>query len=167
MGSRSSSRSSSGRVSDSRGTSSATRRRLLRGGFGVTKNMIPSSGLISGAANNNPPNQFRPQIFYGTLDTFLDLHAACCSRTTSRRSSGIRRVPTVYSWTLGAQRDLGASTSSRPRICGECRSTPEPAAQSQPGALRGAVPAAKTPIRRIHRRRSRTTSSDPTPDSAI
>ena len=44
----------------------------LRGGFGVTKNMIPSSGLISGAANNNPPNQFRPQIFYGTLDTFLN-----------------------------------------------------------------------------------------------
>ena len=83
-------------------------RTAIRGGFGVTKNMIPSSGLIAGAANSNPPNQFRPQVFYGTLDTFT-------------RSSGVlfpnsvtafewdQKVPTVYSWTLGVQRDLGGS----------------------------------------------------------
>jgi Carboxypeptidase regulatory-like domain/TonB-dependent Receptor Plug Domain len=80
----------------------------LRGGFGVTKNMIPSSGLISGAANSNPPNQIRPQLFYGTMDSFLN-------------SSGVlfppnvvafewdQKIPTVYSWTFGLQRDLGAS----------------------------------------------------------
>ena len=53
----------------------------VRGGFGVTKNMIPSSGLVSGAANSDaPPNQFRPQIFYGTMDMFLN-SSACCFRT--------------------------------------------------------------------------------------
>ena len=82
-------------------------RTALRGGFGVTKNMIPSSGLISGAANNNPPNQFRPQIFYGTLDTFLDSTGVLFPNNVTSFESD-QRVPTVYSWTLGAQRDLGA-----------------------------------------------------------
>ncbi len=82
-------------------------RTALRGGFGVTKNMIPSSGLISGAANNNPPNQFRPQIFYGTLDTFLNSTGVLFPNNVTSFESD-QRVPTVYSWTLGAQRDLGA-----------------------------------------------------------
>ena len=80
----------------------------VRGHFGVTKNMIPSSGLIAGAANGNPPNQFIPQIFYGNMSTFLG-------------SSGVlfpanivgfewdQKIPTVNSWTLAVQRDLGAS----------------------------------------------------------
>jgi hypothetical protein len=81
----------------------------IRGGFGVTKNMIPSSGLISGAANNNPPNQFRPQIFYGTMDTFLG-SAGVLFPSNVTAFEWDQQVPTVYSWTFGIQRDLGAAT---------------------------------------------------------
>jgi hypothetical protein len=79
----------------------------VRGGFGVTKNMIPSSGLISGAANSNPPNQFRPQIFYGTLDTFLNSTGVSFPNNVTAFERD-QKIPTVYSWTLGVQRDLGA-----------------------------------------------------------
>lgn len=80
----------------------------VRGGFGITKNMIPSSGLISGAANNNPPNQFRPQIFYGTLDTFLNSSGVLFPNNVTG-FEWEQRVPTVRSWSIGVQRDLGAS----------------------------------------------------------
>jgi hypothetical protein len=79
----------------------------LRGGFGITKNMIPSSGLISGAGNNNPPNQFRPVIFYGTLDTFLN-SPGVLSPPNVTSFEWDQKVPTVYSWTFGIQRDIGA-----------------------------------------------------------
>jgi len=79
----------------------------VRGGFGITKNMIPSSGLIAGAANNNPPNQFRPQIFYGTMDTFQNSTGVLFPNNVSSFEWD-QKVPTVYSWTLGVQRDLGA-----------------------------------------------------------
>jgi hypothetical protein len=78
----------------------------LRGGFGVTKNMIPSSGLISGPGNTNPPNQFRPQLFYGTLDTFLNSSGVLFPNNVTAFEWD-QKVPTVYSWTLGIQRDLG------------------------------------------------------------
>ena len=81
----------------------------LRGGFGVTKNMIPSSGLIAGAANNNPPNQFRPQIFYGTVDTFLNSTGVLFPNNVTGFDPE-QKVPTVYSWSLGVQRDIGGST---------------------------------------------------------
>ena len=80
----------------------------LRGGFGVTKNMIPSSGLISGAANGNPPNQFRPIIYYGTLETFLN-STGVLSPVNVTSFEWDQKVPTVYSWTFGVQRDLGAA----------------------------------------------------------
>ncbi|CAN5837286.1 hypothetical protein BH24ACI4_BH24ACI4_27840 [soil metagenome] len=79
----------------------------VRGGFAVTKNMIPSSGLIAGPANNNPPNQFRPQIFYGTLDTFLNSSGVLFPNSVTSFEHD-QKIPTIYSWTIGVQRDLGA-----------------------------------------------------------
>ncbi len=81
----------------------------VRGGFGVTKNMIPSSGLISGAANNNPPNQFRPQIFYGTMDTFLSSTGVLFPNNVTSFEWD-QKIPTVRTWSIGVQRDLGVST---------------------------------------------------------
>lgn len=81
----------------------------LRGGFGVTKNMIPSSGLIAGAANGNPPNQFRPITYYGTLDTFLN-STGVLSPSNVTAFEWNQKIPTVYSWTLGIQRDIGGGT---------------------------------------------------------
>lgn len=80
----------------------------LRGGFGITKNMIPSSGLIAGPANSNPPNQFRPQIFYGTLDTFLNSSGVLFPNNVTSFEWD-QRIPTVRSWSIGVQRDLGGS----------------------------------------------------------
>jgi hypothetical protein len=79
----------------------------VRGGFGVTKNMIPSSGLIAGAANSNPPNQIRPQIFYGTMDTFLNSSGVLFPHNVTSFEWD-QKIPTLYSWTFGVQRDLGA-----------------------------------------------------------
>lgn len=79
----------------------------LRSHFAVTKNMIPSSGLISGAANGNPPNQFRPQIFYGNLDTFVNSRGVLFP-TNVTSFEWDQKIPTVYSWTISLQRDIGA-----------------------------------------------------------
>jgi Carboxypeptidase regulatory-like domain/TonB-dependent Receptor Plug Domain len=81
----------------------------VRGGFGVTKNMIPSSGLIAGAANNNPPNQFRPQIFYGTMDTFLSSTGVLFPNNVTSFDWD-QKIPTVRTWSIGVQRDVGFST---------------------------------------------------------
>jgi hypothetical protein len=34
--------------------------------------MVPSTGTFASPANSNPPNQFNSQIFYGTIDGFLN-----------------------------------------------------------------------------------------------
>ena len=81
----------------------------FRAHYAITKNMIPSSGLISGAANGNPPNQFRPQIFYGTLDTFVNSTGVLFPSNITAFEWD-QKVPTVESWTLAIQRDIGSST---------------------------------------------------------
>lgn len=80
----------------------------LRGHFGVTKNMIASSGLISGAANSNAPNQLRPQLFYGSLDTFVNSTGVLFPANVTGFEWD-QKIPTVTSWTMAAQRDIGAS----------------------------------------------------------
>ena len=84
-------------------------RTAVRGGFGITKNMIPSTGVVATPANNNPPNQFRPQIFYGTLDTFLNSTGVLFPNNVTAFELD-QKVGRVRSWSIGVQRDLGAST---------------------------------------------------------
>ena len=134
--------------------SSATARRPSAGGFGVTKNMIPSSGLIAGAANNNPPNQFRPQIFYGTLDTFLNSTGVLFPNNVTSFEWD-QKVPTVQSWTLGVQRDLGAQHAARSRLCRQLGAPSEPAAQPLTPCPTARASCRRMPTLRTRRRRSR------------
>jgi hypothetical protein len=81
----------------------------LRAHIAATKNMIGSSGTFAGPANGNPPNQFLPQIFYGTLDTFLNSTGVLFPVNVTGFEPDMK-FPTLHSWTLGIQRDLGKST---------------------------------------------------------
>jgi hypothetical protein len=78
----------------------------VRGGFGITKNMVPSTGTFAGSANSNPPNQFNPQIFYSTIDTLLTSTGSLSPNNITGWERGAK-VPTVYTWSFGIQRDLG------------------------------------------------------------
>ena len=138
----------------------------LRGGFGVTKNMIPSSGLIAGAANNNPPNQFRPQIFYGTLDTFLNSTGVLFPNNVTGVRVGAESADRVL---LVARRPAGSRRqhASRRGICRQRRTPSQPGAQSQSRALRRALPAAECRSGQPVDAARRTTSSVRIPGSAI
>lgn len=81
----------------------------LRAHIAATKNMIGSSGTFAGPANSNPPNQFRPQIFYGTMDTFLNSTGVLFPVNVTGYEWDMK-FPTLHSWTIAIQRDLGKST---------------------------------------------------------
>ena len=77
----------------------------IRGGFGVTYNREDSSNFLP--FTENPPLQFTPTTFYGTVDNYLSAGRVPFPGS----ASGIARsgeVPTVYSFSLGVQRNLGA-----------------------------------------------------------
>jgi hypothetical protein len=84
----------------------ANGRTAIRGGFGITYNMVPSNGGFANPANSNPPNQFNPEIFYGTLDGYR----ASTGVLFPNNVTGFQRDlenPYLTSWSLGVQRDLG------------------------------------------------------------
>ena len=80
----------------------------VRGSVGIFHN-TRMSGNVNWQATRNPPLQLNPQIFYGSMDTVL-------------QSSGFNfpsdvqgferetRTPTLYSYSLGVQRDIGWGT---------------------------------------------------------
>ncbi|HKC88228.1 MAG TPA: carboxypeptidase regulatory-like domain-containing protein, partial [Blastocatellia bacterium] len=84
---------------------------VIRGGFGINYDRIRGDVTIDGITN--PPNVLQPTLFYGTLDNIPSL----------RNSSGVRAIPnvigvyqggelpTVYTYSLGVQRNLGWSTA--------------------------------------------------------
>jgi hypothetical protein len=79
----------------------------VRGGFGVTRNMVPSNGIYASPANSNPPNQFNPEIFYATLDTYLRSTGVLFPSSVTAWD-GKYKVPTLYSWSFAIQQDVGA-----------------------------------------------------------
>jgi len=80
----------------------------VRGSVGVFHN-TRMSGNVNWQATRNPPLQLNPQIFYGSMDTVLQ-------STGFNFPSDVQgfekqtRTPTLYSYSLGAQRDIGWGT---------------------------------------------------------
>lgn len=81
----------------------------LRGGFGITKQTIPSVGNFLGQLPANPPLQFNPQVFYGSFDNFLNAATVLFPGNVL----GLERdnkTPSVYNYSLSMQRDIGWNT---------------------------------------------------------
>src|SRR5438093_8656307 len=80
----------------------------VRGSVGIFHN-TRMSGNVNWQATRNPPLQLNPQIFYGSMDTLLQ-------STGSNFPSDVQgfekdtRTPTLYSYSLGVQRNVGWGT---------------------------------------------------------
>ena len=80
----------------------------VRASVGIFHN-TRMSGNVNWQATRNPPLQLNPQIFYGSMDTVLQ-------STGFNFPSDVQgfeketRTPTLYSYSLGAQRDIGWGT---------------------------------------------------------
>jgi hypothetical protein len=84
-----------------------TGKTAIRGGFAVMKEGAPSYGTYTWSMVTNPPVQLQPTIFYGNMDTLLQRQGLLFPVG----SSAIEledKVPSVYRYSLGVQRDLGA-----------------------------------------------------------
>src|SRR5262245_55110873 len=80
----------------------------VRGSVGIFHN-TRSSGNVNWQATRNPPLQFNPQIFYGSMDTLLQ----STGYNFPSDVQGFERethTPTLYSYSLGVQRDIGWGT---------------------------------------------------------
>jgi hypothetical protein len=81
----------------------------IRGGFGVTKQTIPSVGNFLGSLPANPPLQFNPQVFYGSFDTFLNSGTVLFPGNVLGLERNYK-TPSVYNYSLSIQRDIGYNT---------------------------------------------------------
>ena len=81
----------------------------IRGGFGVMKEAAPSYGTYTWSMVTNPPVQIQPHIFYGNMDTLLSRSGLLFPGGASAIELN-DKVPSVYRWSLGVQRDVGFST---------------------------------------------------------
>lgn len=81
----------------------------LRGGFGITKQTNPSVGQFNGSLPFNPPFQFNPQIFYGSLDDFLGSAGVLFPNNVTGFEKETK-TPSVYNYSLGVQREVGYNT---------------------------------------------------------
>jgi len=81
----------------------------IRGGFGIYKELTPSYSVYAWSMVTNPPIQIEPHIFYGNMDTLLDRSGLLFPGGTSaiERNS---KIPSVYRYSLGVQRDIGHGT---------------------------------------------------------
>jgi Carboxypeptidase regulatory-like domain/TonB-dependent Receptor Plug Domain len=79
----------------------------LRANFSMTRNMQPNNGLWAGGANTNPPNQVNPQLVYGNVSTYLNSTGVLFPVGSVSGWDRDYKIPTVYSWSGGVQRDIG------------------------------------------------------------
>jgi len=81
----------------------------IRGGIGVSKQAVPSAGSYLWTTRTNPPVQFNPQIFYGTLDTFKSAAGTLFPSSVS----ALERDPkagTVTNYSLAVQHEVARGT---------------------------------------------------------
>src|SRR5262249_23163869 len=80
---------------------------VIRGGFGVTYDRINSDVTI--AAITNPPNTFTPNFYFGRLDDIASLRGAggVLAPLTLNAADAGGELPTVYSYSLNVQQNLG------------------------------------------------------------
>jgi hypothetical protein len=79
----------------------------VRGGFGISYNREDSSNFLP--FTQNTPLVKSPTSYYGTLGGFLNSGGALFPSSVSGISKA-GQVPTVYSFSLGIQREIGSTT---------------------------------------------------------
>ena len=79
----------------------------LRGGFGIVYNERERVLLLDVATT--PPIQYTPIIYYGSFSTLLQ-SAGNLSPSSTAGLSLAGKVPTVYNYSLGIQREIGFKT---------------------------------------------------------
>ncbi|MGI8992170.1 MAG: hypothetical protein ACR2I2_21645 [Bryobacteraceae bacterium] len=77
----------------------------LRGGFGVS--VLPQT-QINTNLQNQPPNNFTPKTYYGTLTTFLN--TAGTLFPSNVQGTDWSQLAQSYNFSLGVQREVGFST---------------------------------------------------------
>jgi hypothetical protein len=80
----------------------------LRGGFGIT--YLPTSApslCCSGSYQSNPPLSYTPTTYYGTLATFVNSAGTLFPSNVLGLTE--TKLASSYSFSLGAQRDVGKS----------------------------------------------------------
>ena len=82
----------------------------LRGGFSITKQTVFSSQNSMWTTTTSPPILESPSIFYGNIDTFLNAGQVLFPTDAQAFDVKFDKVPTVYRWSLGVQRDIGLGT---------------------------------------------------------
>jgi len=81
---------------------------IVRGGFGISHDRFQGNPVYNGVVSN-PPNVYTPSLQYGTIQGLSSLG----SNSGILAPGGIMgfepsgKIPTVYSYSLGVQRDLG------------------------------------------------------------
>jgi hypothetical protein len=79
----------------------------VRGGFGIFHNARERALILD--LTYNPPVQYTPTLYYGTMGTFLQGSGALSPSGTYGLSLN-GNVPAVYNFSLGIQRDIGFGT---------------------------------------------------------
>jgi hypothetical protein len=85
-------------------------RTAVRGGFGLTYNMVPSNGSFANPTNSNPPNQFNPEIYYGSIATYRGSSGVLFPNNVTGFERDMK-FPRLASWSFGVQRDIGKGVS--------------------------------------------------------
>ena len=81
----------------------------IRGGFGITHVTRTSSNTPNTQARINPPQQFSPVTYYGTMDTLLGA-TGYLSPTTVYGWDKNTKTPSLYNYTMGIQHKFGHAT---------------------------------------------------------
>ncbi len=82
----------------------------IRGGFGIMKENIPTYNTYFWSMVSNPPIQVEPHIFYGNMND-LSQRAGLLFPVSSSSIQREDKVPSIYKYSLGIQRDVGFNTS--------------------------------------------------------
>ena len=81
----------------------------IRGGFGITKETMPTYGGSSGRTIFNAPSQLSPQVFYGSMDTLLQSSSVLFPSNSGSFERDFK-VPSMYNYSLSIKRDIGFQT---------------------------------------------------------
>jgi hypothetical protein len=81
------------------------RRTVIRGGAGMTYQRVV--GDFVGSAISNPPNSYTPVLYYGRLDDLGQAGSGLLAPGTVVGVDPTGKVPSIYSYSVGIQRDVG------------------------------------------------------------
>jgi len=81
----------------------------IRGSASIGRNPLNSNGRYSNYVSGSPPVQFNPQLYYGSLTTYLGSTGELSPPGTVSSYDPNLKTTTLYSWSFSVQRDLGSS----------------------------------------------------------